>query len=283
MSRSHRRGGHLGQLNLFSATPAEERTPAVGADPPASRTIRGPSPALRPVVRESGGADLLPRLAAVMTTPVCSLTLTRNRTRIVSARPRRPGEPGLDVRIHRCFTAADDGVLKAVADLLDAPSEGARKRGLKVIREYFRHHGQDDTPQPRNLRPKGQWLDLETLRDRVNRDYFSDRLDVDITWGREAKSRRRRKGAFSIRLGSYDERLRLVRIHPVLDRREVPEYVVESIVYHEMLHAVVPPRPGAERRSVHPPEFRRLEKLYARYEEAEAWISANVERLAKLR
>ena len=30
--------------------------------------------------------------------------------------------------------------------------------------------------------------------------------------------------------------LALIRIHPVLDRREVPSYFLESVVYHEMLH-----------------------------------------------
>ncbi len=226
--------------------------------------------------------------------PVCSLTLTRNRTRIISAKPQRTnhgGQPGLDIRVHRCFATADDRVVQAVADFLEARSESSRKRGLAVIREHFRDHGQEDAHRPQSLRPQGTYFDLSVLRDRVNQGYFGGALKVDITWGKGSKSRgpgrrtkrRRKDGAFSIRLGSYDERLRLVRIHPVLDRPEVPEMVVESIVYHEMLHAVVPPKPGAKRRNVHPPEFRRLEREFEHFDEAEAWLEANVERLARLR
>ncbi|MEM8996076.1 MAG: hypothetical protein AAGF23_14915, partial [Acidobacteriota bacterium] len=121
---------------------------------------------------------------------------------------------------------------------------------------------------------------------RINGDYFADTLDVHITWGQNAPRRRHRRGAgFSIRLGSYDEASRLVRIHPVLDRPEVPAYVVASVVYHEMLHAAVPPeraRPGARRR-VHTAEFRRRERLYRDHDRTEAWLADNAERLAAWR
>ena len=55
---------------------------------------------------------------------------------------------------------------------------------------------------------------------------------MPLTWGRGG-GRARRGG---LTFGSYDPVLALIRIHPVLDRRDVPRYFLESVVYHEMLH-----------------------------------------------
>lgn len=222
-----------------------------------SSAVDGKSPAVD--VREAG-REMIGKLARWLPEPPASVTLTRNRTRIVSARPDDGG--GLRIRIHRCFVGADDGVLRSVALLLDRPDPATRKAALAVIREHFRRHGETDTHKPRNLRPQGQYFDLESIRDRINAQYFNGALELAISWGQAGKGRRRRRHAgFSIRLGSYDDKLKLVRIHPVLDRPDVPEYVIESIVHHEMVHAVVPVTHGANRRSIHPPEFRRLERL----------------------
>lgn len=274
------------QLSLFedAATPPK----VADAKPPAGRTVR--SQAISVEARDRDVEErLLGLLADRLPEPILSVTWTRNRTRIVSARAARSGAhrgpTGLDLRLHRCFMTAPDEVLLAVGDFLGSRDKRGRAEPLAKIREHFRLHGQgEETAAPPQLRPEGEHFHLGVLRDRVNREYFEGHLRVDITWGRRAGSpRRRRRGSFSIRLGSYDDRFKLIRIHPVLDRADVPEMVLESIIYHEMLHAVVPPRQGKSRRSVHPPEFRRLERLFAHFDAAEAWLEANIERLSKLR
>ena len=275
------------QLSLFGGE--KSRTPTVAeVQSPSPRVVRTKDDTTAKV--ESPQDRLRKRLQQHLPDEtIHSVTLTRNRTRIVSARPRHSpsGESdGLDLRIHRCFADADEHVVQSVARFFAAKTREARAEPLQVIRDHFSRFGQEDRTRTPKLKPKGKHFDLVKLRDRVNQDYFEGRLRLDITWGRGAakkRPRRRRKGSFSIRLGSYDDRTKLIRIHPVLDRPEVPEFVIESIIYHEMLHAVIPPRPGKTRRSVHPPEFRRMERLYERFEEAEAWIEANVERLSRLR
>lgn len=260
------------QLGLFGERPS---------------TVEEPSPS--PVER------LRRRLAPYVARPIADLVLTRNRSRIVSARPaagatrsrsQGAGERSpLAVRIHRCFVDAPDEVLAAVGLVLD-DDPSRRRLGLPRIREHFRVHGAEDAARrPRTLRSKGRHHDLEALRDRVNERYFDDAVQVAITWGRDAPSRggRRRRRGLSIRLGSYAEAERLVRIHPVLDRADVPRYVVESIVHHEMLHAVIPAEPGRIRRRIHTPEFRRREREFRHHERAERWIAKNLERLARLR
>ena len=226
-----------------------------------------------------------------------SLVLTDNKRRIVSARPAGDGER-LDVRIHRCFTTASDATLRSVADFLLSRRRSPRRRAaLKAIREHFAAHAPRPAEAPRRsatLRPVGSFFDLRELRDDLNRRYFGGALEVAITWGRASgtrrapaarRRRRRRRGrcGFSIQLGSYDEGRNLVRIHRCLDRAEVPRLVVESVIYHEMLHADLPPVVVNGRRRIHTPEFRRRERLYRHHDAAERWIEDNLERLSSWR
>ena len=71
--------------------------------------------------------------------------------------------------------------------------------------------------------------------------------------------------------------LGLVRIHPVLDRPEVPLFFLESVVYHEMLHhhlGGVPDRGG--RTVYHTRAFRQAEARYPLLREALAWEKENL-------
>jgi predicted metal-dependent hydrolase len=72
-------------------------------------------------------------------------------------------------------------------------------------------------------------------------------------------------------LGSYSSHTNIIRINPVLDKRSVPPYFIEFIIYHEMLHADLGVETGENRRSVHTREFRRREKMFKKYAEALAW------------
>ena len=85
----------------------------------------------------------------------------------------------------------------------------------------------------------------------------------------------------TIKLGSYSAVERLIRVHPVLDRPWVPRYFVSYILYHEMLHHVMPATRVGGRRMLHPPEFRAREQTYRHYDKAIAWEKANLDRLLR--
>lgn len=288
------------QLELFpepappaTAPPAARH--AAATDETSERLLRrqppAPAPkAAAPAAREAGrGAErLLQVLAHHLGAGLASLVLTDNRSRIISSRSEKDGS--LHLRVHRCFAEAPPEVVAALVAFLKSTRRQKRAEALLTIRLFFdkwRSHSTAAAP-PRRLRlePCGQLFDLAAIRDKVNQEYFGGRLEVAITWGRfgaAAAAGRKKKRGFSVRLGSYHERENLVRIHPVLDRADVPYHVVESIVHHEMVHAVVPTERGKSRRIVHSAEFRRQERLYRHHTEAEAWLKANIERLAKLR
>ncbi len=190
-----------------------------------------------------------------------SIALTDNSTSMISARSK---EGVLHVRLHRMFLNADEGLLDELAHFVYG-----RKSRTPLIRAFIeRHRGmlRKQRPRVRRLNQQGKYHDLASISESVNREYFGGSIDAPCTWGA------RRRGAVSRRtLGSYSSHTNTIRVNPVLDKKKVPGYFIEFIVYHEMLHADIGVENGAGRRSVHSREFRRREKMFRGYAEAMAW------------
>jgi hypothetical protein len=100
--------------------------------------------------------------------------------------------------------------------------------------------------------------------------------DVPVTWGRWPAIPPRR----TLRLGSCHHDPVLLRVHPVLDDSTVPSWFVGVVLWHELLHVAIPPHEQESgRRAVHPPRFRRLERVHPHHELALAWEGRHIERL----
>ena len=106
----------------------------------------------------------------------------------------------------------------------------------------------------------------------MNEEHFQGGIKASIGWGRMPVRRRRK----SIRLGVYDHQTREIRIHPALDRPDVPAFFVEFIVFHEMLHQLFPSPSGFSRRVHHPRGFRDREKAFPQYAAAIRWEKQNL-------
>jgi hypothetical protein len=77
------------------------------------------------------------------------------------------------------------------------------------------------------------------------------------------------------RFGHQDSDHGVIVLSRALDDPEVPMFVLDFVVYHELLHIVHPPRMGGGRkRMVHPPEFKAAERKFAQRQAAEDWLSA---------
>ena len=129
------------------------------------------------------------------------------------------------------------------------------------------------------MRSEGQHHGLQEIFDRLNRRYFGGRVQAHITWARQTRPQRRARR--SIKLGSYHSQRQLIRVHPVLDADWVPEYFVSYIVYHEMLHQVVPPQSVSGRRDFHGPKFRAHERRFEQYDAAIAWERDHLDKLLR--
>jgi len=122
------------------------------------------------------------------------------------------------------------------------------------------------------IRIQGSYHNIRDIYDRINMEYFGGRLTCLITWGAKSPRRFVKKRT----LGSYSRHADTIRINPILDRKSVPRYVLEFIVYHEMLHAALGIERKNGRRTVHSKEFRRQERLFSQYHKAIRWEKRNL-------
>jgi len=108
--------------------------------------------------------------------------------------------------------------------------------------------------------PRGRHFDLQELFDRINREYFANTLRRPLlSWSRAASR---------TLLGHFDTAHNAIVISKIFDRPQMPPWVVEYILYHEMLHLKHPVRHSAARRCFHSPEFRAEERRFPHYAEA---------------
>jgi hypothetical protein len=202
------------------------------------------------------------------------VTITGNRSVLLSYR-RATG--AVELRLHEMFLWAPAAVVRAL-------SSGVRRetrRARREIRRFINENLHRVKEAPRALPPlvtAGAVHDLSRIYARVNAAHFEGRLQVPLTWGR-GRGRARRRG---LTFGSYDPVLGLIRIHPVLDREDVPEFFVESVVHHEMLHhALGGVSDRAGRTIYHTRAFREAEARHPRHAEAMEWERANLARLVR--
>ena len=130
-----------------------------------------------------------------------------------------------------------------------------------------------------NLRHEGRYFDLQRIFADLNQRYFRNRLrGYEVKWGRRRKHRPKEYFIF----GSIQEEDRVIRINPLLDQPFVPGWFLRYVLYHEMLHSVVPDEPaGRGRRRVHTEEFNRREQKFPGYRRARRWEEDNLARFLR--
>lgn len=108
----------------------------------------------------------------------------------------------------------------------------------------------------------GREFNLDQMFARLNRRYFNSELPaVTLSW-----SARKTKRI----LGHHDYVHDTIVISRSLDSADVPEYLVEFVLYHEMLHMKHIPKVVNGRRVYHSTAFRADERRYERYDAAQS-------------
>jgi predicted metal-dependent hydrolase len=74
------------------------------------------------------------------------------------------------------------------------------------------------------------------------------------------------------RLGHYDPAHNAIVISRVFDHPRVPRFVVEYIMFHEMLHLKHPVKLRGSRRCVHSNEFMAEEKVFPELNQAQNFL-----------
>ncbi len=183
----------------------------------------------------------------------------------------------LRARIHHMFLDAPPFVQEALVRYV---AQGEREASVIVGRFIHENNHRIRAAQPvvRPLATQGDHHDLLAIFRQLNDKYFGGTIDALVTWGREPKVERPRR---TIKLGSYSAVERLIRIHPVLDRGWVPRYFVSYVVYHEMIHHIIPSPLVNGRKVLHPAAFLEREQLFRDYTRALDWERAHVARLLR--
>ena len=139
--------------------------------------------------------------------------------------------------------------------LLYARSDRTRGRITRMRRHRVRRIG---------TLPQGRHFDLHTLFEQLNQRYFAGALErPHIGWS--TRSWRRQ-------FGCYDPGPNQIVLNRRMDHPGVPQFVVEYVLFHEMLHVKHPTRRSGCSLLSHSPEFRREEKRFAEFSVARKFL-----------
>ncbi|HUN89299.1 MAG TPA: hypothetical protein VMU28_10935 [Terriglobales bacterium] len=177
-------------------------------------------------------------------------------------------------RISDLLEAAPESVLHAIAHILIAkiyrkpvdPAHAARYRkfvGSRAITEKAHLLRQ---MRGRKLidGPLGNVYHLDEIFEDLNTRFFHGLMArPNMSWSQNSARHL---------LGHYDPAHNAIIVSRVFDDVRVPRYVVEYIVYHEMLHLKHPVKLKGSRRCVHPKQFQDEEKLFPQWEAAKKFL-----------
>ena len=132
-------------------------------------------------------------------------------------------------------------------DVQRAAEDARRGRGRKIVSS-----------------PRGNTYNLDKMFKNLNYRYFGGILKKPtLTWSQRKTHRI---------LGHHDSTHDTIVISKTLDSHDVPEWLVEYILYHEMLHIKHPAKIVNGRRQQHSKAFRSDEKKFPQYEQAQEII-----------
>lgn len=213
--------------------------------PPEIEVVFYPYVGINHTIRVRGGKVLV-RIAEICRDLPASAQ--RALALILVAKLYRKRVPTAARDVYGAAVSTDEYRVRAVAN--------KRKHGRKVV-----------------TTAKGEVYNLEKIFDTLNMAYFAGSLPKPtLTWSARKTYRI---------LGHHDSTHRTIVISKSLDSKTVPKFVVEFIVFHEMLHIHHPAKVVNGRRYHHTPAFRRNEQRFEYYEEAEAWVERNVRKLKR--
>jgi hypothetical protein len=178
------------------------------------------------------------------------------------------------VRFSDLLKRAPLEVLEAAAALL--LSRVYRRRAPRALVAPYLEYARSgrvrrriDRMRRRRVRPvptlaQGRHHDLAQLFDCLNHQYFAGELTrPHIAWS--TRNWRRQ-------FGCYDPGPNQIVLNRRMDRPGIPQFVVEYVLFHEMLHVKHPTRRSGCSLLSHSPEFRREEKRFAQFKIARKFL-----------
>ncbi len=215
-------------------------------------------------------------LSKFLPTPI-DVKLNANRSHFISVRFNRSMKP-ISASIHNFFLQAPQDIIETLA--LYIRNKGKGQLLINRLRDYisdmFRIHGIENSgkrPVYKESEGIGKRHNLHTIVKELNSQLFTDPVNPSIIWFTAPK---RDHPIVRCSLGLYFDELNLIKINSKLDNAAIPDFVVSTVVYHEMLHMIYAPKcfPSG-RRIIHTKEFKDAERKHPRFLDAEDWLNQN--------
>jgi hypothetical protein len=196
---------------------------------------------------------------------VVDLKINSNIQMLASVDSRR------NLRLQVGFLKAEDDVLRS---LFKCMVHKGKPADSKRVNEFINANppGKVLKDVPPNLLkdcygPKGDCYDLEKVLEKIMKEYTGYIPGITITWRKKSAGKNSITWATFRDLGNGG----LIRVNKVLDDPEVPRFVVESIIFHELLHHEIPPEAKGRGNHPHTPRFKATLKKFPHIEDAEEW------------
>ena len=173
----------------------------------------------------------------------------------------------LSLKLHEGFLAASDPLLvTAIARIIGQGNDATALRQFALSAAYADIVRELDCLADSGAdRTSGRHYDLLATFARVNRGCFDGQLSPPrLSWGNRSSRRK---------LGHYESASDRIVISPILDDPQVPSLALEFVLYHELLHRLLGCRLHNGKVRAHTPEFRRRERAFPGYREAQQWLS----------
>jgi len=114
---------------------------------------------------------------------------------------------------------------------------------------------------------KGVCYDLREVFDSINSTYFHNSVEASLRWGSPCSL----TSYQTVKMAKNGKQVNLITIAGVYNHPDVPKFALDAVMYHEMLHIVVPPYKKNGRRVIHSPEFKRMERQFPFFEQWCEW------------
>lgn len=204
-----------------------------------------------------------------------ALKINDNRSTMLSVR-WDPKEKYTHVSVHRMFLDAPRNIMEKLACYVRQEQKDISHEVRAYIETRLQTLDYSHELDAKRLYTQGIVYNLQSIYDQLNREYFEGALNLRLTWyGRLSKKSRKQ-----VTFGLYHHPLKLIKVHRLLDTPFFPDYVVQYVVYHEMLHHISPSYFDEKgQHHIHSKEFKQLEERFAYYDLAQSWIKAHTDHL----
>jgi len=180
-----------------------------------------------------------------------------------------PREGVIHLTAHEAFVGAPCDVLRSLVRL-GVPYSRKRLHRARVTThtetpEFRLALGElERFDRPTEDAGRGRHFDLSAVFARVNGAYFEGRMaPPHLAWSRRVLRQE---------FGRYESSSDTVTLNRALDAADVPERVVEYVLYHELLHKELGVQVRAGRRQIHTRAFREAERRFVHRSDAEACL-----------